>query len=148
MAGGQKLSLTERMQRIRKTDTKPELIVRRMLHAMGYRYRLHDRKLPGNPDIVLPSHRKVILVHGCFWHRHGCPDGRKLPKSKPEYWAPKLEGNRRRDEANIARLRELGWDVLVVWECETHSNGCLGPQLANFLSATPQALPIPGLPIK
>ncbi len=115
----QRLTLTERMRRIRKTDTQPEMIVRRMVHAMGYRYRLHQSKLPGNPDIVLPRHRKVIFVHGCFWHRHDCPDGRKLPRSKLEYWGPKLERNRHRDEINSARLRELGWDVLVVWECQT-----------------------------
>ncbi len=92
-----KLSLTERMRRIRKTDTKPELIVRRMVHAMVYRYRLHGAGLSGTPDIVLPRHRKVIFVHGCFWHRHDCPDGRKLPRSKPDYWGPKLERNRLRD---------------------------------------------------
>ena len=108
-----RLSLTEHKQRIRKTDTKPEMIVRRLVHAMGYRYRLHNAKLPGSPDIVLTRHRKVILVHGCFWHRHDCPDGRKLPRSKPEYWGPKLERNRKRDAANIARLCKMGWDVLV-----------------------------------
>ncbi len=114
----ERLSLTERMQRIRKTDTKPEMIVRRLVHAMGYRYRLHQSKLPGSPDMVLARHRKVILVHGCFWHRHDCADGRKLPRSKPEYWGPKLERNRRRDEVSAALLHELGWGVLVVWECE------------------------------
>jgi DNA mismatch endonuclease, patch repair protein len=87
-----RLSLTERMQRIRKTDTKPEMIVRRLIHAMGYRYRLHQSDMPGSPDIV-PRHRKAILVHGCFWHRHDCADGRKVPRSKPEYWIPKLERN-------------------------------------------------------
>jgi DNA mismatch endonuclease, patch repair protein len=132
-----KLSLTERMQRIRKTNTKPELIVRRMVHAMGYRYRLHDRKLPGNPDIVLPRHRKVILVHGCFWHRHNCPDGQKLPRSKPEYWGPKLERNRQRDEANVAQLLKSGWEVLIVWECEVLRNSCLEPRLSHFLSGSP-----------
>jgi DNA mismatch endonuclease (patch repair protein) len=115
------LTLTERMRRIRKTDTKPELIVRRLIHSMGFRYRLHNRKLPGNPDIVFPRHRKVILVHGCFWHRHDCPDGRKLPRSNPEYWGPKLERNRRRDEVNAARLLDLGWNVLIVWECEVRT---------------------------
>jgi DNA mismatch endonuclease (patch repair protein) len=127
------LSLSERMARIRKTDTKPEMLVRRLLHAMGYRFRLYVRGLPGNPDIVLPRHRKVILVHGCFWHRHDCPDGRKLPRSKPEYWAPKLDRNRRRDEANVARLRELGWDVLVLWECDIRKNVRAVEALARFL---------------
>jgi DNA mismatch endonuclease (patch repair protein) len=128
-----RLSLTERMQRIRKTDTKPEMIVRRLVHAMGYRYRLHQSDLPGSPDIVLTRHRKVILVHGCFWHRHDCADGHKLPRSKPEYWAPKLERNRRRDEANIARLHELGWRVLVVWECEITNGRWLSKTLSKFL---------------
>jgi DNA mismatch endonuclease, patch repair protein len=98
----ERLSLTERMQRIRKTDTKPEMIVRRLIHGLGHRYRLHQSNLPGSPDIVLTRYRKVILVHGCFWHRHDCADGRKLPRSKPEYWRPKLERNRRRDETIVA----------------------------------------------
>jgi DNA mismatch endonuclease (patch repair protein) len=127
------LSLTDRMRRIRKTDTAPEMIVRRMVHAMGYRYRLHGVKLPGTPDIVLPRHRKVIFVHGCFWHRHDCPDGRKLPRSKPEYWGPKLERNRRRDATNVARLRELEWDVLVLWECELGDIKKLSSALSAFL---------------
>jgi|SRR5882757_1987405 len=127
------LSLTDRMRRIRKTDTGPEMIVRRMVHAMGYRYRLHGVKLPGTPDIVLPRHRKVIFVHGCFWHRHDCPDGRKLPRSKPEYWGPKLERNRRRDATNVARLRELEWDVLVLWECELGDVKKLSFALSAFL---------------
>ena len=129
------LSLTERMRRIRKTDTKPEMFVRRVVHGMGYRYRLHDKKLPGHPDIVLPRHRKVILVHGCFWHRHDCKDGRKVPRSKPEYWGPKLERNRRRDELNLARLRELNWGVLVVWECEASDHGAFKSKLAEFLGS-------------
>ncbi len=127
------LTLTERMRRIRKTDTKPEMIVRRLVHAMGFRYRLHGGKLPGKPDIVLVRHRKAIFVHGCFWHRHHCPDGRKLPRSKPEYWGPKLERNRRRDETNIEQLRAMGWDVLVVWECETRKKQDLVHGLTRFL---------------
>lgn len=134
----QKLSLTERMRRIRKTDTKPEMVVRRLLHAMGYRYRLHDARLPGNPDIVLPRHHKVIFVHGCFWHRHDCPDGRKLPKSKPEYWGPKLERNRKRDERSIGELRERGWGVLVVWECELGERDELIRRLYNFVMPHPR----------
>lgn len=130
---GARLSLTERMRLIRKTDTKPELIVRRLVHGMGYRYRLHQSSLPGNPDIVLTRHRKIILVHGCFWHRHHCADGRKLPRSKPEYWRPKLERNRRRDKTSIARLRKLGWRVLVLWECEIADAQRLRKALARFL---------------
>lgn len=128
------LTLTERMRRIRKTDTRPELIVRRMVHAMGYRYRLHGAKLPGTPDIVLTRHRKVILVHGCFWHRHTCRDGRKLPRSRPDYWGPKLERNRRRDRLNIARLRRMGWKVLVVWECQASDAERLSSTLRRFLA--------------
>lgn len=128
-----KLTLTERMQRIGKMDTKPELIVRRLLHSMGYRYRLHDKRLPGNPDIVLPRHRKVIFVHGCFWHRHDCPDGRKFPRSKPEYWRPKLERNRQRDKTNAARLQELGWQVLTVWECNLSDGNELKQRLEGFI---------------
>jgi DNA mismatch endonuclease (patch repair protein) len=127
------LSLTERMRRIRKTNSKPELVVRRLIHAMGFRYRLHGNDLPGTPDIVLARHRKAILVHGCFWHRHDCPDGTKLPKSKLEYWGPKLERNRRRDEANIAQLRAMGWSVLVVWECEIRDREQLVQRLMRFL---------------
>jgi len=128
------LTLTERMRRIRKTDSQPELIVRRLVHGMGFRYRLHDSGLPGTPDIVLPRHRKTIFVHGCFWHRHDCPDGVKLPRSKPEYWGPKLERNRRRDQTNVAELQAMGWEVLVVWECELRSTQALVRRLRRFLS--------------
>jgi DNA mismatch endonuclease (patch repair protein) len=121
------------MRRIRKTNTQPEMIVRRLVHSMGYRHRLHNSKLPGTPDLVLPQHRKVIFVHGCFWHRHDCANGRKLPHSKPDYWGPKLQSNKQRDEANIARLRELGWNVLVVWECETRTEERLKKRLSQFL---------------
>jgi DNA mismatch endonuclease, patch repair protein len=130
-----RLSLTEWMRRIRKTDTKPEMIIRRLVHAMGYRYRLHQSSLPGSPDIVLARHRKVILVHGCFWHRHDCADGSKLPRSKPEYWGPKLERNRRRDEASVARLKELGWGVLVVLECEIANGKRVKEALRKFLGS-------------
>jgi len=131
------LSLSERMARIRKTNTKPEMLARRLVHRMGYRFRLHARGLPGNPDIVLPRHRKVILVHGCFWHRHDCPDGCKLPRSKPEYWGPKLERNRLRDQVNVERLRELGWEVLVLWECQMRREDVVGDKLRRFLAPAP-----------
>jgi DNA mismatch endonuclease (patch repair protein) len=91
------------------------------------------RSLPGNPDIVLPRHRKVIFVHGCFWHRHDCPDGRKLPNSKPEYWGPKLERNRRRDEANVAQLRAMGWSLLTIWECDIRHLDALHRKIGDFL---------------
>mgnify|MGYP000078050448 CR=1 FL=1 len=109
------------MQSIRKTNTKPEVRVRSTLHRMGYRFRLHRRQLPGAPDIVLPRYRTVVLVHGCFWHQHDCKLGRKLPKSNQGYWLPKLRRNKERDVSNTAALREGGWSVVVVWECETSS---------------------------
>ena len=109
------------MARVRGKDTKPEMVVRRLVHAMGYRYRLHRKDLPGKPDLVFPRLRKIIQVHGCFWHQHPDPACRRarIPKSRREFWVPKLEGNARRDIENERALRELGWDVLVVWECET-----------------------------
>lgn len=106
------------MSRIRGTNTVPERLVRTSLHKLGFRYRLHCSYLPGRPDLVFPSLRKVILVHGCFWHLHsGCENGR-IPKSRVDYWRPKLLRNRSHDRAVIAKLRKLGWQVLVLWECE------------------------------
>lgn len=105
------------MSKVRQKDTKPELTLRRALHRLGYRYRLHCRDLPGSPDIVFPSRRKVIFVHGCFWHGHGCRWG-MLPKSRPEYWKPKIESNRERDAKSLVALREAGWETMVVWQCE------------------------------
>lgn len=104
------------MSRIRSKDTKPEMLVRRELHRLGFRFRLHVRGLPGKPDIVLPKHRTVIQVKGCFWHGHTCIDGR-IPKSNREYWVPKLLNNRRRDSSNDRKLRRLGWSVRNLWEC-------------------------------
>lgn len=126
---------SERMSRVRGSDTKPELLVRRVAHALGYRFRLHRRDLPGTPDLVFPGRSKAIFVHGCFWHRHRDPDCRlaRLPKSKLDFWLPKLETNRKRDEANIARLGELGWDVLVIWECQTRDRDALEARIRGFL---------------
>lgn len=121
------------MGRVRNKDTKPEIRVRRLVHSLGYRYRLHSGKLPGCPDMVFPGRKKVIFVHGCFWHRHeGCVRCR-LPKSKLDFWVPKLEKNRLRDIENQAKLRELGWDVLVVWECEAEEAAGLPGRIMNFL---------------
>lgn len=106
------------MSGIRGRDTRPELAVRRYLHSRGLRYRLHVPDLPGRPDIVLRRHRTVVLVHGCFWHRHAGCRYAYTPKSRPEFWLPKLEGNAARDARNQERLRDLGWRVEVVWECE------------------------------
>ena len=126
---------SERMARIRGRDTKPEMIVRRLVHRMGYRFRLHRRDLPGRPDLTFPSRRKVILVHGCFWHRHpdeGCKLAR-MPKSRLDFWGPKLETNRKRDEEDLARLTGLGWDALVVWECQLRDVGSLEARIGEFL---------------
>ena len=121
------------MRRIRKTDTKPELRVRRLAHAMGFRFRLHRRDLPGTPDLVFPRLHKVIQVHGCFWHQHpGCRLAR-MPKSRLDYWAPKLERNHERDADAHAKLVSLGWDVLVIWECETEIEDALAARLSSFL---------------
>lgn len=106
------------MAGFRSKDTKPEMIVRRALHALGYRFRLHRRNLPGKPDIVLPKHRAAILVHGCFWHQHeGCREAR-MPRTRQDYWTEKFRRNLQRDEVTEAALRELGWNVHVIWECE------------------------------
>jgi DNA mismatch endonuclease (patch repair protein) len=128
------LSLSERMARIRKVNTKPELIVRKLLHRLGFRYLLYRRELPGNPDIVFPGRKKVILVHGCFWHRHDCPWGRKVPTSNRDYWLPKLRRNRARDKRNLIKLKALGWTPLTVWECELSDVDSLSARLVQFLA--------------
>lgn len=104
------------MSRIRGRDTKPEMLVRQGLHARGLRYRLHDRKLPGCPDLVFPRHNAVVFVHGCFWHAHGCAMS-KLPTTRQDFWKKKLEGNAARDRASIDALQAAGWRVMVIWEC-------------------------------
>jgi DNA mismatch endonuclease (patch repair protein) len=107
-----------RMALIRSTDSKFELRVRSGLHKRGYRYRKHDSSLPGKPDLVFPSRRKVIFLHGCFWHGHRCRLGR-VPKTRADYWLSKIDGNRSRDRKNIRVLRRLGWRALVIWECQS-----------------------------
>ena len=108
---------SEIMRSVGQKDTGAEMKVRRALHLLGYRYRLHRRELPGKPDIVFPSRRKTVFVHGCFWHGHNCRFGR-LPKSNLDYWVPKIAANRERDERNVAALRDAGWAVFVVWQCD------------------------------
>ena len=109
--------------------------MRKMIHGMGFRFRLHRKDLPGSPDIVLPRHKKAILVHGCFWHGHDCPAGRKTPKSNTGYWNLKLERNSLRDAENLAKLMALGWDVLILWECEISHREKMRRQLEQFLGA-------------
>ncbi len=124
------------MARVRSKDTRPEMAVRRLVHGMGYRYRLHGRDLPGCPDLVFPRLRKVLFVHGCFWHRHPNPECKlaRLPKSRLDFWLPKLEENRRRDREQQEALLDLGWRFLVVWECETPDIPNLVEKLRMFLA--------------
>jgi DNA mismatch endonuclease (patch repair protein) len=126
---------SRRMAAIRGKDTKPELRVRKIAHALGYRFRLHKAELPGRPDLVFSSRRAVIFVHGCYWHRHpdpACPLAR-LPKSRLEFWLPKLEGNRRRDLAIAAELAMLGWRALTIWECEIGKPEDVADRIRAFL---------------
>lgn len=104
------------MSRIKGKDTKPEMLIRRGLHARGLRYRLHDRKLPGRPDLVFPRYKTVVFIHGCFWHSHGCSLS-KLPATRQEFWREKLENNKNRDQKALDQLQVEGWHVLVIWEC-------------------------------
>ena len=124
---------SEIMRRIRKTDTKPEMRVRRLCHALGYRFRLYRRDLPGTPDLVFPGRRKIIFVHGCWWHRHSCPLGIREPKSRRDYWMPKLERNVKRDRLARQQLEDLGWSVLTVWECQAKAPEALEDRLQAFL---------------
>jgi DNA mismatch endonuclease (patch repair protein) len=123
------------MRAIRSEGTDPEMEVRRRVHAMGYRYRLHSKKLPGKPDLVFAGRRKVVFVHGCFWHHHSdshCPDGH-MPRSNLGYWKEKLKRNVERDARNIALLESDGWDVMVIWECEIKDLARLTSRLSTFL---------------
>lgn len=120
------------MRSVRTTNTGPEVTVRRALHRLGYRYRLHRRDLPGSPDIVFPGRRKAIFVHGCFWHGHSCRWGR-LPKSRLDYWRPKIAANRERDTRNIRELLDSDWTPLVVWQCELRDEPAAIERIVAFL---------------
>lgn len=123
---------SEIMSAVRTEDTGPELLVRKLLSAQGYRYRLHRKDLPGRPDIVFPGRRKAVFVHGCFWHGHRCAKGR-LPKSRLRYWKPKIAENKKRDARNLAELRRLGWSVLTVWQCQLKRIGVMELKIRRFL---------------
>ena len=124
---------SEIMSRIRGRDTEPEMIVRRIAHGLGFRFRLHRRDLPGSPDLVLPRYRAVIMVHGCFWHRHpGCKYA-SSPKTRVRFWEGKFEGNVVRDRRNETALLELGWRVMVVWECETKDRDAVAERIIAYL---------------
>jgi DNA mismatch endonuclease (patch repair protein) len=113
------------MSRVRGKDTRPELAVRRLLHGLGFRFRLHRRDLPGTPDLVLPKYNAVVMVHGCFWHGHRGCKAATVPKTRTDYWLEKIAANRRRDARDSRRLRRLGWKVVVVWQCETKNSEAL-----------------------
>lgn len=133
------------MSQIRSTDTKPEMIVRRLVYSLGYRYRLHGKgtKLPGRPDLIFKSRRKIVFVHGCYWHLHDDPSCKRgnRPKSRKHYWGPKLEGNRARDIRNKLALEEAGWSVMVIWECETKDTEALKHKIVDFLGSNPSTFP-------
>jgi DNA mismatch endonuclease, patch repair protein len=143
------MTRSEMMARIRAKDTKPEMAVRRLAHGMGFRFRLHRRDLPGSPDLVFPRLQKAIFVHGCFWHLHRDPGCRNavIPKTRTEWWTTKLERNRRRDEATEAALRALGWDVLVIWECEVRA-AKHEERLTAFLGRRAAIRPAEGSPVE
>ena len=121
------------MRKVRRRDTGPEMIVRRLLHHEGYRFRLHAGDLPGRPDIVFRGRRKVIFVHGCFWHRHEGCSRTTTPKTRREFWAEKFAANRKRDATAVSCLKQAGWEVAVVWECETEDGDGLKERLVAFL---------------
>ena len=124
---------SDNMRKIRSKDTKPEVLVRKLLFRRGYRFRLHRKDLPGKPDIVFPGRNKVIFVHGCFWHQHqDCREGR-LPGSSQEYWIPKLTKNISRDQKHVCELQKLGWKVLVIWECQTKQIDRMVDVISRFL---------------
>ena len=123
------------MSRIRGKDTAPEIAVRRLVHRLGYRFRLHKQELPGCPDVVLPRHKKVIFVHGCFWHMHKCRYGKVIPQTRKKFWQTKRQANVARDRKNIKELEKLGWKVLVLWECQIRNTPKLSNRIKKFLSS-------------
>src|SRR5208337_2290864 len=126
---------SEIMRAIRSKDTKPEMIVRHLVYSMGYRYRLHRKDLPGKPDLVFPSRRKVLFLHGCFWHSHDCKRGGHTPGTNKEYWEKKIARNKARDVEHKTALEGQGWDILVIWECQTKDEAFLKNLLRSFLES-------------
>lgn len=121
------------MRAVKSRNTRPEMTVRRMVHGMGYRYRLHREDLPGKPDMVFPSRRKVIFIHGCFWHGHACARGARIPKTNREYWMKKIERNRNRDHKACSALKAKDWGSLSIWECELKDLDKVQQRIVNFL---------------
>lgn len=128
------------MRSVKSRDTTPELLVRRLAHRMGYRFRLCRKDLPGCPDLVFPRLRKIIFVHGCFWHGHSCARGARVPKENRDYWLKKVSGNRARDEKSIQKLATAGWSVLIIWECDVCNESHLKIQIREFLAQQNRAL--------
>ena len=122
------------MRAVKSRNTQPEMTVRRLVHSMGYRYRLHRKDLPGKPDLAFISRRKAIFVHGCFWHGHDCPRGSREPKTNRDYWIPKIAKTRERDKTTMERLRKMDWKALVIWECETKDTKWLGKRVRTYLA--------------
>jgi len=123
------------MARVKSQDTEPEIKVRRLAHALGFRFRLHRKDLPGKPDLVFPKLKKVIFVHGCFWHGHEGCEASKKPSSNTEYWNKKLDRNKKRDQDNLKRLISVGWEPLIIWECETKKDNELKIKISVFLNS-------------
>jgi len=122
------------MRCVKSKDTTPELVVRKISHSLGYRHRLYRKDLPGKPDLVFPSRKKIIFVHGCFWHGHKCKRGDRLPKSNRDYWVKKIKSNMDRDKLHIEELNNQGWSVLIVWECEVKNLHTLTQKIAEFIN--------------
>lgn len=122
------------MAKVRSKNTKPEILVRKYLHSLGFRYRIHSTYLPGKPDIIFPSKRKIIFIHGCFWHSHINCKQHRIPKSNQDYWINKLASNASRDAKNLEDLNKLGWSTLIIWECETKDLIKLGNKLVSWLN--------------
>jgi DNA mismatch endonuclease, patch repair protein len=120
------------MARVRAKDTKPELLVRRLTHGLGLRFRLHRADLPGKPDLVFPRHNRILFVHGCFWHGHDCRNGLRRPKTNKAFWVDKINSNRLRDERVVRRLRRMGWHVMIVWECKMSDQEALRQRIIHF----------------
>ena len=131
------------MSRVKSKDTAPEMVVRRLVHSLGYRYRLHGANLPGKPDLVFASKKKVILVHGCYWHGHDCKRGARMPSTNREYWSAKIGRNKERDARSVASLEQSGWSVMAVWECEIRDSAALAERIHNFLGPPTRKL-LPG----
>ena len=123
---------SENMRAIRSKNTQPEMAVRSLVHRLGYRFRLHRSDLPGKPDLVFPARRKVIFVHGCFWHSHGCKTG-LIPKTNQDFWLPKLRRNKMRDRKNLEALNHQGWEALVIWQCELKDSRSISLRIKRFL---------------